>query len=99
VILYYVHCQKQKSRVEAVSKPFIRIATLENRPGSANVSEETSVEKPIPLHTTRPQAPDYSRPIVYATETTTKRDFTDAILDWWDTHANHIFVELKQKTD
>jgi hypothetical protein len=53
----------------------------------------------MPLYPTRPQMPDYSQPNVNATEATINRAFVDAILDWLDVHANHIFAELKRTSD
>ena len=52
-----------------------------------------------PLPSKQPQARDGMPSAMDATGLPANRIFADMILDWWDTHADHIFSERERKTD
>src|SRR5580692_10599663 len=73
------------------------VSMSSNSQNKREVPRRHAESKPHPFE--RHQAQDHCQPITNATGLPAHRSFTDAILDWWDTRADHIFSERERKTD
>jgi hypothetical protein len=70
---------------------------MKSRLSSSNVQDAISVGQPAPFRFEPDQALDSRSHIVNAARLESKRIFTEAILAWWDTHADRVCAELTRK--